>query len=335
MADASPSSSVKAQFTIAANAIGDQPTSEDNLGFGPYVDAIAAFLTSEATQPPLTMSIEGEWGSGKSSFMLQLEKAIRGPSKSDVFMQNLPLSLGGTNQQGSLRNAVKSAREQRPRITIQFNAWRHDKQDALWAAFALKFSKSLRKQIGHVRGWRGDLSLFFSRLKGLRGWLELALFCCSLLLLAIGAAGLYRFVKIHPLSEIKQIVSDLSPAESTKSTDSNTSSNENKQARQLSKSNTPKQLPEPYEFLLSHGKWGAWLALALLGFVKFHKQLRIPLSIHLEKYLAKPDYEGHAAFIESFHEDFARLVRAYAKDERIFIFIDDLETDAMFHELQN
>src|ERR1041385_8681210 len=135
-------------LSIAANAVGDQPTDEDSLGFGPYVEAITAFLTSDATTPPLTMSIEGEWGSGKSSFMLQLEKAIRGPSRTDVFMQKLPQSLGGMSEAGSLVDALRSVRKQRQRVTIQFNAWRHDKQDALWAAFALKFTKSLRKQVG-------------------------------------------------------------------------------------------------------------------------------------------------------------------------------------------
>ncbi len=302
---------MKTPLSIAANAVGDQPTDEDSLGFGPYVEAITAFLTSDATQPPLTMSIEGEWGSGKSSFMLQLEKAIRGPSRTDVFMQNLPLGMGGMSERGSLLDALRGARKQRQRITIQFNAWRHDKQDALWAAFALKFTKSLRKQVGPFRRRTGDISLFFRRLKRLRGWLELVLLCVSLSCLILGAVGLYRFVSAHPPSDIRQIISNLT-------TDPHTSS------KPTDKKSEPKQLSATYEFLLSHGKWGALLALALLGFLKL-KQLKIPLSINLEKYLSKPDYEGHSAFIESFHEDFARLVKAYANGRRIFVFIDDLD----------
>src|SRR5205807_1699429 len=89
--------------TIFTASISDQPAKKDRLGFEPYVKAIADFLTNERTVPPLTLSIEGEWGSGKSSFMTQLEGVLR--------------------KHGNL--------------TLQFNAWRHDKHEELWAAFAL------------------------------------------------------------------------------------------------------------------------------------------------------------------------------------------------------
>jgi hypothetical protein len=325
MADPTIDSTFEGPTTIASNAVGDQATAEDTLGFGPYVAAIAAFLTDPATQPPLTMSIEGEWGSGKSSFMLQLERAIHGPSRADVFIQKLPQSLGGLNANGSLWNAASSAwRQERPRITIRFNAWRHDKQDALWAAFALKFAKSLRKQIGTFRGWTGDICLFFKRLSGLRGWLELLLLFVSCLMLAGGAAGLYRFVATHKLDEVKNVVSILTASESKKHTEQGMAK-QTKEPQKPDEANESTELSEPYEFLFSHGKWGALFALALAGFIKLYKQVKLPLSINLEKYLTKPDYQGRVDFIESFHDDFARLVSAYAKNKRIFVFVDDLD----------
>ncbi len=61
--------------------IDDQPTENDTLGFEPYVIAIAEFLTHADTKPPLTISIEGEWGRGKSSFMKQLQTEILQKSK--------------------------------------------------------------------------------------------------------------------------------------------------------------------------------------------------------------------------------------------------------------
>jgi KAP family P-loop domain len=311
MADTETNPAAQVPLTIAANAVGDQPTDEDTLGFGPYVEAITAFLTSEATQPPLTMSIEGEWGSGKSSFMLQLEKAIRGPSRTDVFIQKLPQGMGGLGAPGSLQEALRAGLRRQQRLTVQFNAWRHDKQDALWAAFALTFTKRLRKQVGLFRRWKGDLSLFVKRLKGLRGWAELLLLIVSLLCLAIGVAGLIRFVKTHPTDDIRQVISSIT-------------SDPHTPAQPVDKKKDSKQLSEPYEFLLSHGKWGALLALAILGFLKL-RQMKLPLTINLEKYLSKPDYEGHASFIETFHEDFSRVVKAYAKDRRVFIFVDDLD----------
>lgn len=47
----------------------DSATEIDSIGFKPYVEAIAEFLTDEGTEAPITLSIEGQWGCGKSSFM--------------------------------------------------------------------------------------------------------------------------------------------------------------------------------------------------------------------------------------------------------------------------
>ena len=57
-------------------SVSDQAAAKDALGFELYVMAMAEFLTNPQTKPPLTLSVEGEWGSGKSSFMKQLKQAI-------------------------------------------------------------------------------------------------------------------------------------------------------------------------------------------------------------------------------------------------------------------
>jgi predicted KAP-like P-loop ATPase len=154
---------------IAGSAIGDHPTHADRLGFKPYVEAIAGFLLADATRPPITISIEGEWGSGKSSFLLQLEDAIVGERRFGAFLKTLPLWLGGESASGSISAAWKKLRSPRPPLTVRFNAWRHDKQDSVWAAFALAFVQSLRSEIGFVRAYLGDLGLFLKRLTGFRG----------------------------------------------------------------------------------------------------------------------------------------------------------------------
>jgi hypothetical protein len=324
MPDSNPNSAQQDVAAIAGNAVGDQPTLQDSLGFTPYVEAIAAFLTSPATPSPLTMSIEGEWGSGKSSFMLQLEQVIRKPSKTAVLMSHLPKALGGLSDHGSAWQALRLFWTQKQRITIEFNAWRHDKQDALWAAFALKFTKSLRKQIGVLRGWKGDLVLFLSRLKGLRGWLELLLLIVSVLLLLFGLVGLYRFVKIHDPAEVKQLLIEITHPEGKRSAESSGGGTANSREAPPNVQGSS-QLSRHYDYLFSRGKWGISIALAIAGFIRFRKYLKLPLSFHLEKYLVKPDYRGRVAFIETFHEDFGRLVRAYAANKKIFIFIDDLD----------
>src|SRR6516162_6106306 len=93
---------------VMGSTVGDQPTATDTLGFAPYVEALAAFLRSDATSPPLSVSIEGEWGSGKSSFMIQLEQAITGPAPSQLFIANLPAWLGGYGQSISPWPAIRA-----------------------------------------------------------------------------------------------------------------------------------------------------------------------------------------------------------------------------------
>ena len=72
-------------------------------------------LLNEETKPPLTLSIEGEWGSGKSFFMKKLDEYLR--------------------QEG--------------KRTVWFNAWRYDKAEAVWAAFALSFIKQISAPQGY------------------------------------------------------------------------------------------------------------------------------------------------------------------------------------------
>lgn len=152
---------------VQSTSIQDLPAAEDLLGFKPYVDAMAAFLANAKTQPPLTLSIEGEWGSGKSSFMLQLENALR-------------------------RELKEGAR------FVRFNAWRHDKSEALWAAFALEFSRQLVKG----RAWRRPLMrlhLGLRRLlqgRSLLGFLKLIVPVCVLV-----AAGWFNREALRSLDD--------------------------------------------------------------------------------------------------------------------------------------
>jgi formylglycine-generating enzyme required for sulfatase activity len=127
-------------FTVYRTSLSDQATVNDALGFTPYVTAIAEFLLNPDTEPPLTLSIEGEWGSGKSSFMKQLDKYLR----------------------------------ERGQRTVWFNAWRHDKAESVWATFALSFIK----QISTPKSWRDWPRILYGyfKLQFLRFNLEKGLF---------------------------------------------------------------------------------------------------------------------------------------------------------------
>ena len=101
------------QDSIQASSLADQPTDTDRLGFDAYVKAVSQFLSNPATEPPLTMSIEGEWGCGKSSFMRMVRKALESGESSKKF------------------------------VTVWFNPWRHDQEESLWSAFALQCMRDI------------------------------------------------------------------------------------------------------------------------------------------------------------------------------------------------
>lgn len=117
--------------SILNAATGDQPCLDDSLGFSPYVEAIKDFLINPSTKPPLTLSIEGPWGSGKSSFMMQLKKKL----------------------------------EDNGEYTVLFNSWRHDKEDTMWAAFALEFIRQLSRDLSIFQRIEAEYKLLRARLR--------------------------------------------------------------------------------------------------------------------------------------------------------------------------
>ena len=103
--------------SILTASVNDQETDEDGLGFTPYAEALAAFLTNPATQTPLTISVEGRWGSGKSSFMRQLMKQIANAedSAAEAGRQDTPL-VEGAIQPVAARQGASTMGRVRPRV---------------------------------------------------------------------------------------------------------------------------------------------------------------------------------------------------------------------------
>jgi len=181
--------------SVKNSGTSDQATAIDSLGFEPYVKAIAAFLVDKDTKPPLTLSIEGEWGSGKSSFMKQLQKEIERKEKDikqkDInkvskwrqklkSLDHLIYQFGTFLTQNILKlNKEKEASKSQSRI-ITFNAWRHDKIDVLWATFALEFLRQISSPLpgeGLLEGFydsqRKGCKLRRSRLNWTEKWCDI------------------------------------------------------------------------------------------------------------------------------------------------------------------
>jgi hypothetical protein len=43
------------------------------------------------------------------------------------------------------------------------------------------------------------------------------------------------------------------------------------------------------------------------------------------KFISNPKYAEHISFIEQFHSDFSKIIKSYAGDSKVYVFIDDLD----------
>ncbi len=101
----------KVTAPTAEHAHSDKPSRIDSLHRQHYVKALAALITHPKTEIPLTLGIYGPWGSGKSSFMLQLREMIA------------------------------------PKIpSVEFNPWRYNDPSALWYGLISQIAMALDQQ---------------------------------------------------------------------------------------------------------------------------------------------------------------------------------------------
>ncbi|MFM7368130.1 MAG: P-loop NTPase fold protein [Sphaerospermopsis kisseleviana] len=307
--------------------ISDQPAAKDSLGLTPYVIAMTEFLTHPDTKPPLTISIEGEWGSGKSSFMKQLEDQIKVKSKE---IKNKKLAELWTRLKKDyflfsdlsdiwLFLELKFSQETQ---TVWFNAWRHDKSESLWATFALSFLEQIAKNrdfSDFIPNVYSSLQLFIKRLdfkeKPVKSIQTLGLgvvISGVILLIIVGFIDIVFFrVGLTGFSNRYNQVVELIAKPKTKD------NNPQKDA-----ANTENLLLNLS--LLLGGAGGSLVGVNKL-FTKLQELIGDP-KMDLTQYLESPDYKSQVAFVEKFHEDFRKIVEAYiGVDEKVYVFIDDLD----------
>jgi WD40 repeat protein len=102
----------RAPARALAGVQSDSPSGEDLLGIGDDVDTLAELIAATETKPPLAIALIGDWGTGKSSVMLQVERQIT------------VLADRARNNPG--RSAFTENVRQ-----VRFNAW-HYSDDQLW-----------------------------------------------------------------------------------------------------------------------------------------------------------------------------------------------------------
>jgi CheY-like chemotaxis protein len=279
------------QTSIFPGNTNDQATTTDDLGFRPYVMALAQFLTNKNTMPPIVLSIEGEWGSGKSSFMLQLEKVLYEVRKKASYSGII----------GFIKIFFRPWKWRQKPLSLWFNAWRHDQEEALWATFALQFIRQISSQRFFLRRWWGHLLLFLKRFSWSDGWIDLLriIFFIAIVFGIVVSIPIFAYLK---KSDLILEVSNLSKWLSDKET-----------------------WQDIIKWGIGAGGFTAYAALILSLLLKFKKFFGNPLEIDLKQYIQSPDYEERVSFIERFHEDFKFIVNAYAGNHTVFVFIDDLD----------
>ena len=108
-----------------------EPGDPDQVGLRFIAGGLSRFLRNEKTEPPVTVAVTGEWGTGKSSLM----NLVRGDLKD-----------------AGLR-------------TVWFNAWHHQKDRYLLASLLQNVRFQAAPPWWHPEGWT-----FRSRLIWIRGW---------------------------------------------------------------------------------------------------------------------------------------------------------------------
>jgi hypothetical protein len=290
---------------VLYGSVSDRPARQDSLGFLPYVNSLADFLTSARTRPPLTISIEGAWGSGKSSFMNLLQEELR-------------------------------RRDENVRI-VEFNAWRHDREDALWAAFALEFVRQLRNRLPFSDKLGASAHLFWSRFRWSEGWTSALRVAFLGALLIISAVSVPLLVWQHGPGWASNLVDKLADAAVTPTPSPPGSIDRG--ARDKSQDEKHKSRDPLYEIAqigIQAGGWTGTITLIVYLLYLVKKTVGNPFEIKLRNHLASPDYEGRTSFIENFHQDFQRVLDVYVKrpsadqsadvnKSKIYVFIDDLD----------
>jgi hypothetical protein len=109
----------------------DEAHGEDCLSIGADVRGLAAVIASTSVQPPLSIGLFGDWGSGKSFFMTKLRErvaqlagAARAKSGGDSWF---------CGQRGSV-------------VQIDFNAW-HYMDANLWSSLAVRVFDALNEDL--------------------------------------------------------------------------------------------------------------------------------------------------------------------------------------------
>lgn len=105
----------------------DSATGPDLIGITREVEAMASLVSAWSVEPPLSIGLFGEWGSGKSFFMQKMKERVR------LIASEARKSQAGQREFGYYKNIVQ----------VEFNAW-HYVEGNLWASLVEHIFSNLR-----------------------------------------------------------------------------------------------------------------------------------------------------------------------------------------------
>lgn len=249
-------------------ATSDRRSLDDKIGFEQYVLAVKEFLSHPDTDPPLTLSIEGPWGSGKSSFMGQLKESL----------------------------------DEDGHKTVEFNPWKHEQQESLWASFALTFISDLEDEASwYNRPWKRTY-LAYQRLVAQGGYAAVIKVIGTFLLYTVPVVLLLSLSYLFGVEWLLENIQNSSLSPVVESLQNNST------------------------LFLGTGS----LFVSLLAFLNISKRVRAQFNTSVQKtlkeYASNPNYKEKTEFIDSFQDDFKNILDTYVdEEERVYVFIDDLD----------
>jgi formylglycine-generating enzyme required for sulfatase activity len=102
----------------STSLLSDRAAERDLLEFKPYTDTLLDIIRDPKTAGPLVIGLFGSWGSGKTSLMRFVQSELSTP-----------------------------AQDTTPKFrAVWFDAWKYEKEDALWRALLMRVVDSLRQR---------------------------------------------------------------------------------------------------------------------------------------------------------------------------------------------
>jgi KAP family P-loop domain len=285
----------------------DKPTLTDTLGFDAYAAAIAAFLLDEASQPPLTISIQAPWGGGKTSMMLMIEERLDPKEKrlqiaAQESSEDKMLTIAGLEEE--LNDQIKGKEQALPglkpgapagkrRTTVWFNAWKYENTNQVWAGLVDAILQQVPERLPRRQREQFWLRLNLSRVdtmryrQALQTFLINAVLRSSAGLAAAAFAGLLSLLSAVALCYLLSLTSGHTVTLSTALT-------------------------------LAGGAIGKWFGT--------REEFRKEAASEVFKNLVRtPAYDTELGFVHQAESDLRRVFGALPKSEGLVVFIDDLD----------